>query len=183
MNVTALQIPGLLLLEPKVFEDQRGFFMETFRKSRFEALGITDNFVQDNHSGSVRGTLRGLHYQVRQTQGKLVRAVVGEIFDVAVDIRPNSANFGQWAGTVLSAKNRRMLWVPPGFAHGFFVLSEWAEIIYHTTQYYAPEWERTLLWNDPAVGVDWQITPEVRPILSPKDLLGKCLAELDLPEV
>lgn len=182
MIVTALKIPGLLLIQPKVFEDQRGFFMETFRKSRFEELGITDSFVQDNHSGSVRGTLRGLHYQVRQTQGKLVRAVAGEIYDVAVDIRPNSPTFGQWAGMELSAKNRQMVWVPPGFAHGFFVLSDWAEIIYHTTQYYAPEWERTLLWDDPAVGVAWPISVDIQPILSPKDLLGKCLAELELPE-
>jgi len=182
MNVCATDIPDVLLIEPKVYEDQRGFFMETFRRSRFEEMGIYDTFVQDNHSGSVQGTLRGLHYQVRQTQGKLVRTVAGEVFDVAVDIRHGSKTFGKWVGIALSAKNRRMIWVPPGFAHGFYVVSEWAEIVYHATQYYAPQWERTLLWNDASVGVEWPVPPGALPILSPKDLLGASLADLELPQ-
>ncbi len=181
MNICETSLPGVKLLQPKVFEDQRGFFMETYRRSTFIEAGIRADFVQDNHSGSVKGTLRGLHYQVHQSQGKLVRTVAGEVFDVAVDIRPNSPGFGQWVGVRLSAKNRQMVWVPPGFAHGFYVLSDWAEIIYHTTDYYAPEWERTLLWNDPDLRIDWPLEEGAEVLLSPKDMKGKPLKEIELP--
>jgi dTDP-4-dehydrorhamnose 3,5-epimerase len=173
-------IPDVVMIEPKVFGDQRGFFMETYRSSIFTASGITAQFLQDNHSGSRHGTLRGLHYQIRQAQGKLLRVVAGEIFDVAVDLRQSSPTFGQWVGEILSVGNRRQLWVPPGFAHGFYVLSEWAELIYKTTDFYAPEWERTLLWNDPAIGIDWPIPPSMQPVLSAKDQQGKLLADADL---
>ncbi len=183
MEICQTSLPGVLLMAPKVFEDPRGFFMETYRYSEMEALGIPA-FVQGNHSGSVRGTLRGLHYQVRQSQGKLVRCVAGEVFDVAVDIRPGSETFGRWFGAVLSAANRQMMWVPAGLAHGFLTLSEWAEIVYQATDYYAPLWERTLLWNDASVGVQWPLEQYgIAPLLSPKDELGKLLAEIDLPEL
>ncbi|HEX2981727.1 MAG TPA: dTDP-4-dehydrorhamnose 3,5-epimerase [Anaerolineaceae bacterium] len=185
MQVNPTKIPGVLVLEPKVYGDQRGFFMETYRRNEFEAapIGIDYDFVQHNHSGSVKGTLRGLHYQVRQAQGKLVRTVVGEVFDVAVDIRPASPTFGQWVGVRLSAETKNQLWVPPGLAHGFYVLSEWAEIIYHATDYYAPQWERTLLWNDPEIGIEWPLLPDTTTLLSAKDLTGKPLREVELPEL
>ncbi len=155
--------------------------METYRLSEMEGLGLP-GFVQGNHSGSVRGTLRGLHYQVHQSQGKLVRTVRGEVFDVAVDIRPGSPTFGRWTGVMLSERNRHMLWIPAGFAHGFLTVSDWAEIIYQTTDYYAPQWERTLLWNDPSIGVQWPLeTYQIDPLLSPKDAQGKLLGDLDLP--
>ena len=182
MNFTPTSIPDVLLIEPKVFGDQRGFFMETFRASTFAEAGIDLAFVQDNHSGSQQGTLRGLHYQIRQAQGKLVRAVVGEIFDVAVDLRRGSPTFGQWVGEILSAENKRQLWVPPGFAHGFYVLSEWAEVIYKTTDYYAPQWGRTLLWNDPAIGIEWPLLPGLEPLLSQKDRQGVPLREAEVFE-
>lgn len=181
MEFCKTKLPGVVLVQPKVFEDQRGFFMETYRRSFFEEAGIPADFVQDNHSGSVHGTLRGLHYQVQQTQGKLVRTVAGEVYDVAVDIRRGSPTFGQWTGVSLSAQNRQMLWLPPGMAHGFYVVSDWAEIIYHTTDYYAPRYERTLLWNDPVLGITWPVAPGEEPILSAKDLRGKLLDELELP--
>jgi dTDP-4-dehydrorhamnose 3,5-epimerase len=181
MNICQTCVPGVLMIEPKVFEDQRGFFMETYRQDVFTEAGIAEKFVQNNHSGSVRGTLRGLHYQVRQPQGKLVRTVAGEVYDVAVDIRPGSATFGQWVGLHLSQKNRRILWVPPGFAHGFFVLSDWAEIVYQATDYYAPQWERTLLWNDPQLKIEWPLQEGIEVLMSPKDLQGKPLKDLELP--
>jgi dTDP-4-dehydrorhamnose 3,5-epimerase len=154
--------------------------METFQERRYQELGLPTKFVQDNHSGSRQGILRGLHYQIRQAQGKLVRVVVGEIFDVSVDIRRSSPTFGQWVEVTLSDQNRNQLWVPPGFAHGFYVLSEWAEVIYKVTDFYAPEWERTLLWNDPVIGIPWPLVNGKPPVLSDKDAKGKPLAEAEL---
>ena len=154
--------------------------MESYQKERFAAAGISFDFVQDNHSASVQGVLRGLHYQIRQPQGKLVRAVVGEIYDVAVDIRRSSPTFGKWVGAVLSSENRNQLWVPPGFAHGFYVMSGRAEILYKATDYYAPQWERSLLWNDPALGIDWPVTGENFPILSGKDAQGVLLKDAEI---
>ena len=182
MKFTPTSIPDVILIEPPVFGDDRGFFMETYRASWFAEVGITADFVQDNHSGSQQGTLRGLHYQIQQVQGKLVRAVVGELFDVAVDIRRSSPTFGQWVGVTLSAENKRQLWVPSGFAHGFYVLSEWAEIAYKTTDYYAPEWDRSILWNDPAIEVEWPLFAGTEPLLSAKDQQGKLLADAELFE-
>jgi dTDP-4-dehydrorhamnose 3,5-epimerase len=177
MQVTSLSLPEVLILEPKVFGDERGFFFESFRKSSFvEAAGRNIEFVQDNHSRSARNVLRGLHYQAPpHAQGKLVRVVIGEIFDVAVDIRQNSPSFGRWAGMTLSSENFRQIWVPAGFAHGFVVLSETAEVIYKTTDYYAPSHERSILWNDPAIGIEWPIEGE--PILSAKDAVAPLLAD------
>ena len=182
MQFTPTAIPDLILIQPQVFGDSRGFFMETYQQRRFQEAGIQADFVQDNHSGSRRGILRGLHYQNRQPQGKLVRALAGEIFDVAVDLRRGSPTFGRWEGAVLSAENRQMLWVPPGFAHGFYVLSEWAEVFYKATDFYAPQWERTLRWDDPAVGVQWPLLPDAQPELSAKDSQGKPLVECELFE-
>lgn len=182
MKFNATKIPGVTLIEPKVFGDDRGFFMETFRADELAAAGITASFVQDNHSGSRKGILRGLHYQLRQPQGKLVRVVAGEIFDVVVDIRKGSACFGKWESFSLSVKNKQMLWVPPGLAHGFYVLSDWAEVVYKASDYYAPEWERSLLWNDPALGIRWPIEDGVEVLLSPKDAAGKTLKEAELYE-
>jgi dTDP-4-dehydrorhamnose 3,5-epimerase len=172
-------IPGLLIIEPHLFEDERGFFMETYQESKFGEAGIPTEFVQDNHSGSRKGTLRGLHYQIRQVQGKLVRVVVGDIYDVVVDLRRDSPAFGMWEGVTLSAENKRQLWIPGGFAHGFYVLSDWAEVIYKATDFYAPQWERTLLWNDPEIGIAWPEIEGVIPLLSPKDLQGKTLKEAE----
>ena len=180
MQFTPTTISDVILIEPRVFGDQRGFFMETYQSIIFAENGITAQFLQDNHSGSQRGTLRGLHYQIRKTQGKLLRVVSGEIFDAAVDLRQSSPTFGQWVGEILSAENKRQLWVPPGFAHGFYVLSEWAELTYKTTDLYAPEWERTLLWNDPEIGIDWPFLPGAEPILSSKDQNGTLFANADL---
>ncbi|MCJ7703163.1 MAG: dTDP-4-dehydrorhamnose 3,5-epimerase [Anaerolineales bacterium] len=179
MQFTPTTIPDIILIQPKVFGDQRGFFFETYRASRFSEAGIPDQFVQDNHSGSQKGTLRGLHYQIRQAQGKLIRVISGEIFDVAVDIRRSSATFGKWVGMNLSAENKHQLWVPPGFAHGFYVLSEWAEVMYKTTDFYAPDWERSIAWDDPDLGIDWPIAPGTEPVLSEKDRHGKSLAEAE----
>jgi dTDP-4-dehydrorhamnose 3,5-epimerase len=171
-------IPDVLAIEPKVFGDARGFFFESWNLRDFDAIaGREVRFVQDNHSGSARGVLRGLHYQVRQPQGKLVRVVAGEVFDVAVDLRRSSPTFGRWVGERLSAQNHRMLWVPPGFAHGFLVLSDWAEFLYKTTDYWAPEHERTLLWNDPSLGIAWPLEGE--PVLKPRDAAGARLAEAE----
>lgn len=182
MNVIQTTLPGVLLLEPRVFSDARGFFYESFNARAFrEATGLDQDFVQDNHSRSHRGVLRGLHYQIRQAQGKLVRAVTGEVFDVAVDLRRSSPTFGRWEGFVLSAENRRMLWVPPGFAHGFLVLSDSADFLYKTTDYWAPQHERCLLWNDPAVGVDWPLQGTA-PTMSDKDLQGLPLAQAECYE-
>ncbi len=169
------------MVEPDVFGDERGFFLESWQKKKFAEAGITEEFVQDNHSRSVRGTLRGLHYQVRQAQGKLVRVTVGEVFDVAVDIRRGSPTFGRWVGETLSADNFRMLWVPPGFAHGFYVTSDIAEFQYKCTDYYAPEFERSILWNDAEIGVAWPVLPGQQPLLSGKDQAGLPLSETELP--
>jgi dTDP-4-dehydrorhamnose 3,5-epimerase len=168
-------LKDVVILEPKVFGDERGFFLEAYNEATFKALGLPTRFVQDNHSGSRKGVLRGLHYQLKQPQGKLVRALRGEIFDVAVDLRQDSAQFGQWSGLVLSAENRRMLWIPPGFGHGFLVLTEFAEVSYKATELYAPAFERTILWNDPAIGIDWPLDGE--PTLSEKDRAGSLLAD------
>lgn len=167
MELLPTTLPGVLLLQPKVFGDHRGFFLETWRKETFEQAGIMDPFVQDNHSKSTRGILRGLHYQLKQPQGKLLRCVVGSIFDVAVDVRRSSPHFGKWYGVELNADNKLALWVPPGFAHGFCVLSDEAEVSYKCTTYYAPEHERSLLWNDPDIGVAWPLQGE--PSLSERD--------------
>jgi dTDP-4-dehydrorhamnose 3,5-epimerase len=169
MKATRLAIPDVVLLEPKVFSDERGFFYESFNEQQFLELTAADvRFVQDNHSRSARNVLRGLHYQLPpKAQGKLVRVVVGEVFDVAVDIRRESPTFGKWVGEILSADNKRQLWIPPGFAHGFLVVSEVAEFLYKTTDYYAPSLERSLRWNDPLIGIDWPLTAE--PKLSDKD--------------
>ncbi|BBL69908.1 dTDP-4-dehydrorhamnose 3,5-epimerase [Methylogaea oryzae] len=171
MRITATAIPDVLMLEPKVFGDERGFFFESFNQKAFEqAVGAALPFVQDNHSRSAKGVLRGLHYQIKQAQGKLVRVVAGEVFDVAVDLRKSSPSFGRWVGERLSAENKRQLWVPPGFAHGFLVLSESAEFLYKTTDYYAPEHERSIAWNDPDLGIAWPLSGE--PSLSAKDQAG-----------
>ena len=180
MQLIPTAIPDVIFVEPKVFGDYRGFFMETYRADLFADAGIPLSFVQDNHSGSQQGTLRGLHYQIRQPQGKLIRVVSGEICDVAVDIRRSSPTFGRWVSMRLSAENKRQLWVPPGFAHGFYVISDWAEVIYKTTDYYAPQWERTILWNDPEIGVEWPILSGTSPLLSSKDQQGKLLSEAEL---
>ncbi len=181
MEQTALDVPDLIMLQPKVFEDKRGFFLETYRK---ELFGSSVDFIQDNHSGSVRNVLRGMHFQTNVPQAKLVRVIKGEINDVAIDIRVGSPWFGKWCGVTLSESNRRMLYVPVGFAHGFFVLSEWAEIIYKCSEYYSPANERTILWNDPDIGIDWPIAPGQTPVVSDKDALGKTLSAMepgDLP--
>ncbi len=183
MQFIPTSIPDVLILEPKVHQDERGFFMETFRLDLFAQAGIRAAFVQDNHSASRQGILRGLHYQVRQPQGKLFRVIAGEVFDVVVDLRRSAPTFGKWVGVSLSAQDKRQIWVPPGFAHGFYVVSSWAEVVYKATAYYAPELERTLLWNDPDVGVKWPFEGSERPILSPKDRQGrtfKSLAEEEL---
>ncbi|MDB5825635.1 MAG: rmlC [Herminiimonas sp.] len=179
MQSVTTTISDLVILEPKVFGDERGFFYESFNARRFtELTGVAAEFVQDNHSKSAKGVLRGLHYQIKQPQGKLVRVVAGEVFDVAVDIRKSSPTLGKWVGVHLSAENRRMAWIPPGFAHGFVVLSDSAEFLYKTTDYWAPEHERSLLWNDPAIGISWPVAGE--PTLSAKDKVGKPLAEAEL---
>ena len=178
MKVTPTAIPEVLLLDPQVFGDDRGFFFESFNARKFEQLtGINANFVQDNHSKSARNVLRGLHYQIRQPQGKLVRVTAGAIFDVVVDLRRASPFFGRWVGAELSAENRRQMWVPPGFAHGFVVTSESAECLYKTTEYWAPEHERALLWNDPALAIDWPLSGP--PMLSGKDSQGVLLADAE----
>ena len=181
MNVIQTALPGLLILEPKVFGDARGFFMESYNAKAFQdATGLAPNFVQDNHSRSGKGVLRGLHYQIEQAQGKLVRVTRGSVFDVAVDLRKASPTFGQWAGVELSEDNHRQLWIPPGFAHGFLVTSDSADFLYKTTDYYAPQHERSLLWNDPAVGVEWPLHRlDGAPLLSAKDVAGKPLAECE----
>lgn len=179
MEFFPTSLPDVILIEPKVYGDARGFFMETYQTKRFRSAGITGAFIQDNHSGSRQGTLRGLHYQIRQAQGKLLRVIQGEIFDVAVDLRRSSPTFGRWEGVVLSAENRRQLWVPPGFAHGFYVLSEWAELVYKVTDYYAPDWERTLLWNDSQLAIRWPLLDNQPPILSAKDAAGQPFSEAE----
>ncbi len=171
-------LPGVLILEPRVFGDERGFFLESYNQNALAALGIEERFVQDNHSSSRRNVLRGLHYQIRQPQGKLVRVVEGEILDVAVDVRRSSPTFGGWEAVRLSGDNKRMLWIPAGFAHGFRVTSEKAQVLYKTTDYYAPQHERTLAWNDPDLKIDWELEGE--PIVSAKDQHGRALRDAEI---
>ncbi len=179
MNVVETRLPGVLILEPQVFGDERGFFYESFNARAFEnATGLKRDFVQDNHSRSLKGVLRGLHYQLEHTQGKLVRVIAGEVMDVAVDIRRSSPNFGQWVSVRLSQQNKRQLWVPEGFAHGFVVLSDVAECLYKTTDYYQPSAERSIVWNDPTLAIDWELTEA--PQLSAKDQAGKRLMDADV---
>jgi dTDP-4-dehydrorhamnose 3,5-epimerase len=178
VNVTPTALPDVLLIEPKVFADERGFFFESWNKRALATAGLDAEFVQDNHSRSVRHVLRGLHYQIEHAQGKLVRVCSGAVFDVAVDIRKASPTFGRWVGITLTAQSKQMLWIPPGFAHGFLVLSEVAEFLYKTTDYWYPEHERTLLWNDPAVRIDWPL--EGAPTVAPKDAAGLPLARADV---
>ena len=179
MKVTPLAVPDVVLIEPKVFGDERGFFFESFNQAQFEqAIGKSVQFVQDNHSRSAKHVLRGLHYQIQQPQGKLVRVVQGEVFDVAVDLRKRSKTFGQWVGEILSAENKRQLWIPEGFAHGFVVLSDTAEFLYKTTDYYAPAHERCILWNDETLAIHWPAG--IQPILSAKDAQGKAFVDAEV---
>ena len=182
MKIIDTSIPDVKIIEPAVFGDERGFFMETFQQEKFFAAGIIYDFVQDNHSRSVKGTLRGLHYQLRHTQGKVVRAVVGEVFDVAVDLRRSSATFGQWAGVLLSAENKRQLWIPPGFGHGFYTVSDWAEVVYKATDFYSPADERSIIWNDPDIGIQWPEQVKDCLIISNKDAQGLTLKEAEVFE-
>jgi len=179
MRFTPTAIPDVIIIEPKIFADERGFFLEGYQKKSFSEAGIPFDFVQDNHSKSQQGVLRGLHYQIQQPQGKLVRVIAGEIFDVAVDIRKSSTTFGKWVGDYLSAENKRMFWVPAGFAHGFYVTSPTAEVLYKTTDYYAPQWERSIAWNDLTINIDWPLHGKT-PILSTKDEAGKLLNEAEV---
>jgi len=179
MQAIATDIPEVVILEPKVFGDERGFFFESYNENAFAAAtGLRPRFVQDNHSRSARNVLRGLHYQIQQPQGKLVRVTQGEVFDVAVDVRRSSPTFGKWVGVVLSTENRRMLWVPEGFAHGFIVLSEYAEFLYKTTDFYAPQHERSIRWDDPLIGIQWPL--QEQPLLSAKDSQGLSISEAEL---
>jgi dTDP-4-dehydrorhamnose 3,5-epimerase len=180
MKFKPTNIPDVILVEPQVFGDERGFFLESYQAKEFAEGGISAAFVQDNHSGSRQGTLRGLHYQFQQPQGKLLKVIAGQIFDVAVDIRRSSPTFGKWVGTILSADNKLQFWVPPGFAHGFYVMSEWAELIYKTTDYYAPQWERTIRWDDPQLAIAWPLVDGQAPILSSKDSQGQMFSEAEL---
>ena len=180
MKINACSVPDVLLIEPRVFGDDRGYFYESFNQRAFNgATGLSLTFVQDNHSKSARNVLRGLHYQIQQPQGKLVRVVAGEVFDVAVDFRRSSPTFGKWVGEILSEKNKRQLWVPPGFGHGFVVLSETAEFLYKTTDYYAPEHERCVVWNDPTLAIEWPLSGAV-PLLSGKDSAGLAFLQADM---
>lgn len=174
------EVNGVFLLDPAIHGDKRGFFFEVWNQRVFDDAGITAHFVQDNHSRSRFGTLRGLHYQIRHPQGKLVRVIAGEVFDVAVDLRCGSPTFGKWTGAILSEQNRRMMWVPPGMAHGFYVTSEYAEFVYKCTDFYAPEYERTLRWDDPDIAIKWPIESGSTPLLSPKDLEGTFLKDSEL---
>lgn len=178
MKVIPTDIAEVILLEPRVFGDARGFFAETYNKRALEGIGVCADFVQDNHSRSAKNVLRGLHYQILQPQGKLVRVVAGEVYDVAVDLRRHSPTFGKWTGFRLSADSQRIAWIPPGFGHGFLVLSESADFVYKTTDYYAPEYERSVAWNDPEIGIVWPLTAE--PILSTKDQAAKPLREAEV---
>jgi len=179
MNFRPTLLREVVLIEPKLMEDARGSFMETWEARKFAAAGVAPSFVQDNHSSSRRGVLRGLHYQLHQPQGKLVRVVAGEVFDVAVDLRRSSPTFGRWVGEVLSSSNNRILWIPPGFAHGFLTMSEQAEFVYKCTDFYDPASERTLRWDDPDVAIDWPISQQLQPMLSDKDRNGKSLKEAE----
>ena len=179
MKIIPTTIPDVMIIEPRIFFDSRGFFYESFNQKKFtEETKVKINFVQDNHSKSLKNVLRGLHYQIQQPQGKLVRAVVGEVLDIAVDIRESSPTFGQWVCCILSAESKRMFWIPEGFAHGLVVLSDEAEFLYKTTDYYAPQYEKSILWNDPDIGIDWQLTGQ--PILSKKDQTGVLLKDAEV---
>jgi dTDP-4-dehydrorhamnose 3,5-epimerase len=178
MNITETSLPGVLLIEPKVFGDARGFFLESWNRKTFAGLGLDLDFVQDNHSRSGKGVLRGLHYQLNDPQGKLVRVTQGRVFDVAVDMRRGSPHFGQWTGHELSAENHHMLWIPPGFAHGFLVLSESADFLYKTTAYYAPQWDRGVRWDEPEIGIEWPL--EGTPTLSGKDQVLPLLKDAEV---
>jgi dTDP-4-dehydrorhamnose 3,5-epimerase len=180
VEIRPTAIPDVLLIEPKVFGDERGFFLETYQADKYAAAGIAGPLVQDNMSGSRAGVLRGLHYQIRQPQGKLVGVVTGAILDVAVDLRRSSPTFRKWVGAHLSAENHRQLWVPVGFAHGFYVVSPWAVVAYKVTDFYNPQWERTLRWDDPTVGIEWPLAGGASPVLSPKDAQGRLLDEAEL---
>lgn len=180
MEFLPTKIPDVVLIKPVVFSDQRGFFLETYQEETFQAGGVMHRFVQDNHSRSRQRVLRGLHYQIRQAQGKLVRVVTGEVFDVAVDLRRESPTFGCWIGELLSAENHHQLWIPPGFAHGFYTLSPQADVIYKVTDFYAPTWDRTLLWNDPDLGIEWPLLSGQSPILSEKDAAGVRFKDADI---
>lgn len=180
MQLFATSLPEVILIKPRVYEDHRGFFMETFQSKEFREHNLPTRFVQVNHSGSKQGTLRGLHYQIHFAQGKMVQVIIGEIFDVAVDLRKSSPNFGKATWLNLSARERSLLWVPPGFAHGFYVISEWAEVIYKTTNFYQPKWERTLIWNDPSLAVPWPLVHPNQPELSSKDREGLRLSQCDV---
>ena len=179
MKFQPTSIPDVQIIKPDRHEDDRGFFMETYRATLFAEAGINSSFVQENQSGSAQGTLRGLHYQIQQAQGKLVQVVSGEIFDVAVDIRQSSSSFGKWVGKVLSFDNKQQMWIPKGFAHGFYVLSKWANVIYKVTDYYSPEWERTLLWNDPELQIEWPLDHEIPLLISEKDTAGVELKDIE----
>lgn len=178
MEIVRTKLDGVVLIKPKLFTDNRGFFFESYNERALAGAGVGERFVQDNHSRSSKSVLRGLHYQIQQPQGKLVRVVVGEIFDVGVDLRQESPTFGNWVGEFLSAENKEMLWVPPGFAHGFLVMSECAEVLYKTTDYYAPQFERTICWDDPQIGIDWPLMAS--PELSEKDKQGKMLRDAEI---
>jgi dTDP-4-dehydrorhamnose 3,5-epimerase len=180
MNLIPAAIPDIVLIEPRVFSDERGYFLETYQARRFAAAGLPSSFVQDNHSGSQQGILRGLHYQIRQAQAKLVSVVAGEIFDVAVDIRRSSPTYGHCVGIRLSAESKQQIFIPVGFAHGFYVLSQWAEVIYKASDYYSPEWERTLLWNDPDLDIPWPLLDGKPPTLSSKDAQGLPLSHAEV---
>jgi dTDP-4-dehydrorhamnose 3,5-epimerase len=178
IQIFETELAAVKIIEPRVFADQRGFFLESYNKRVFQNFGIDAHFVQDNHSSSQRGVLRGLHYQIQQPQGKLIRVLRGEIFDVAVDLRKSSPDFGKWTGATLSQDNHRMLWIPPQFAHGFLVLSDIAEVVYKATDYYAPQWERSLLWNDPDIDIKWPVIQNL--VLSEKDKTGRRLSEAEV---
>lgn len=180
MEFSATQIPDVIVIDPVVYEDSRGFFMDTWQEQKYANAGIAARFVQESHSRSSFGAIRGLHYQVSQPQGKLIRVIHGEAFDVAVDIRKSSPTFGQWVGEVLSAGNRKLIWIPPGFAHGFLVLSEFADFEYCLTDYYAPEHERTIRWNDPEIAINWPLADGQEPLLSEKDQAGLCLNDAEV---
>ena len=182
MNFLPTKIPDVIVIQPKIYQDDRGFFMETYQKNCFEKNGIDHEFVQDNHSSSRKFTLRGLHYQVSHTQGKLVRAVIGEIFDVAVDLRKGSKYFGKWVGLILSEKNKKLLWIPPGFAHGFFTLTDRADVVYKATDFYDPSGDRGVRWNDPALAIDWPIPENVTPVVSIKDSKAPLLKDAEIFE-
>lgn len=179
MKIERTHIPDVIIIEPEVFGDERGFFFESYNRHRFsELIGVAPDFVQDNHSKSDKNVLRGLHYQVFHPQGKLIRVIAGEVFDVAVDIRKSSPTFGKWVGVILSSENKRQLWIPEGFAHGFLVTSETAEVLYKVTNYWAPEYERSIIWNDPAINIKWPL--DKNPCLSNRDALGTILAKAEL---